>query len=61
MGVADGNVKKKLGRHNGEEGTAQSVLQGRMASSVHHDSVCTVGWKKEEALGIGSILSIENH
>lgn len=34
-----------------------SVLQTRMESSLHHNSVCTVDLGKKEALGLGSVLT----
>lgn len=62
MGVTDGSRKKESGHQGAEESThtPQSVLQTRMESSLHHNSVCTVDLRKKEALGLGSILT-DNH
>lgn len=57
MGVTDGSRKKESGHQGAEESIPQSVLQTRMESSLHHNSVCTVDLRKKEALGVGSILT----
>lgn len=61
LDVVDGNMKKDSGFHSVEEGTRQSVLQTRIESSSCHDSVCTVGLRKEGALGIEPAFATGNH